>query len=64
MIEVNPRGRYGRQWGWITVEQITDYENRERGDRPRFEAAVEYVRKLDEPLAPAPFLGLWERLGG
>lgn len=49
VIEVEPMGRYGKQHGWVTVEQITDYEDEEQ--RPRFDAAAEYMRVPKQPTA-------------
>lgn len=43
VIEVEPMGRYGKQHGWITVEQISDYEDAD--ERPRFEAHSDYMLK-------------------
>lgn len=44
IIEVEPEGRYGKQRGWATVEQITDFEECDK--RPRFEAGLPWMRKL------------------
>lgn len=41
--------------GWVLVEQITDFEDRKPGDRPRFEAAVEFVVPRGETPPPGPF---------
>jgi hypothetical protein len=42
VLDTSPQGRNGPERGWITVEQITDYED--HATRPRFNAAVEYIR--------------------
>ena len=41
VIEVEPVGRYGPQLGWVTIEQLTDFEDRE--ERLRFEAHHQYM---------------------
>lgn len=40
-------------FGWVEVEQITDYEGEDR--RPRFKAYIEFVTLPGEPLARGPF---------
>lgn len=45
--------------GWILVEQITDYEDVPEGQRPQFEAAVEFVWRDGEPEKSLPFSGLF-----
>lgn len=61
VIEVEPFGNYGKQLGWVLVEQITDYEEASR--RPQYEAAAEFITPLGEPIAESPLAYLARRLG-
>lgn len=58
VIEPNPMGMWGRELGWVKVEQITDFEDREK--RPVFEAAAEFISKEGEPEAESPLAILWK----
>lgn len=59
VLEVDPVGRYGPQRGWLMVEQITDYEDRPEGDRPTYEAAVEFCVPSGQTPVPGPFSPAW-----
>lgn len=45
VLEVEPHSRYGPQRGWVEVEQITDFEDRDV--KPVFLAAVEYMELVN-----------------